>query len=214
MLLCLQSLDPKLRNSNDDAIMETVRGINYSLIGWYLQTYGMQNALAFIQWLGLPLFSNSDDFRWAQPKSPLRTERNRDTQSKLNGFLDGYDNFEQKLSYKFQDKTYLLQSVTHESFTSNDLTPSYKGLDFVGDAVLNYAIVRHLFRHPANLSAYQLRSISSLLYCNSSLATVSMRNGFHKYLRYTEPSIRDNINSFEAFLRRNKFKPVNDVSDG
>lgn len=194
-------------------MVKTVQGINYTLIGWYLQTYGMQNAFAFIQWLGVPLFENSEQFTWSQPKSPLRKELNHETHHKLNQFLDGYNIFEQKLGYKFQDKSYLLQSVTHESFIANDLTPSYRGLDFVGDAIVNYTIVRHLFRHPTYLNANDLQSVSSLLYCNSSLATVSVRNEFHKYLRYTEPDIRDNINSFVAFLRRNKFQPVNDVSN-
>lgn len=172
----------------------------------------MQNSFAFIQWLGVPLFSNDERFTWSQPRSPLQKELNDETKQKLDQLLDGYNKFEEKLGYNFQNKAYLLQSVTHESFTSNDLTPSYHGLDFVGDAILNYTIARHLFRHPASLKAKELQSASSLLYCNSSFATVSVRNEFHKYLRYTQPDIRDSINSFVTFLRRNKFQPVNDVS--
>lgn len=191
---------------------ETVREINYSLIGWFLQTYGMQNTFAFIQWLGIPLFTNPSNCMWLQPKSPLQKEFNDHTKTKLNQLLDGYDTFQQKIRYNFQNKAYLLQSITHHSFTSNDLTPDYHGLDFIGDAILNYLIVRHLFRQPVYLDADELSEFSTLLYCNSSIATISIRNDLHKYLRYTTPELRDDINSFVAFLRRNKFKPVDDVS--
>lgn len=198
---------------SDESITETVREINYSLIGWYLQTYGMQNAFAFIEWLGIPLFSNPDNPKWSPPKSSLPEEFNAETQRKLNHLLDGYESLELKVNYNFRNKALLLQSVSHESFASNDITGDYRGLDFMGDAILNYAIVRHLFRHPVHLDADELSDLSSLLYCNSSIATVAIRNDLHKYLRYTTPELRDNINSFVAFLRRNKFKPVDDVSE-
>lgn len=197
-------------NPSDEFIAERVRDINYSLIGWYLQTYGMQNTLAFIQWLGVPLFSDADNFKWPEI-SPLLAANDHETQRKINNFLDGYDALEHKIKYKFRNEAHLLQSVTHESFVANDLTPHYRGLDFVGDAILNYAIVRHLFRQPMYLNADDLMNVSRLLECNSCIATVFIRNDMHKYLRYTTPTIRDSINSFAAFLQRNKFKPIDDV---
>lgn len=194
----------------DELVAERVRDINYSLIGWYLQMYGMQNALAFIQWLGVPLFSDPNKLEWPEI-SPLTASDNHETQRKINNFLDGYDTLEQKINYKFRNKAHLLQSVTHESFVANDLTPNYHGLDFVGDAILNYALMRYLFCQPIYLNANELSSLSSLLSCNSCFATVAMRNNMHKYFRYTTPTIRDNIKSFAAFLQRNKFKPIDDV---
>lgn len=212
---CPNSLHSKqnlYNDGSDDFITETVRGINYSLIGWYLQTYGMQNALAFIEWLGVPLFTSAENNSWLQPVSPLRIENSEETQRRLNSMLDGYDALEKKLNHQFQEKAYLLQSISHESFTSNDLTPNYQGLDFAGDAILNYAIVRHLFRQYPSMSADDLLNICTLLQSNSSLATISVRNEFHTFLRYTAPELRDNVNSFVAFLRRNRCRPVNDVS--
>lgn len=212
-ILHFQSLYQDSPQNNDVFITETVRGINNSLIGWYLQTYGMQNALAFIEWLGVPLSLNTENSSLSQPKSPLLIENNDTAQRRLTEMLDGYDELEKKLQYKFQDKAYLLQSVSHESFTSNDLTPNYHGLDFVGDAIVNYAIVRYLFRHPQFLEADDLNNVTTLLQSNSNFATVSVRNEIYKFLRYTKPEIRDNINSFVAFLRTNRFKPVKDVSN-
>lgn len=163
-----------------------------------------------IQWLGVTIFSNADKLKWSKV-SPLLVENNQETQRKINNFLDGYDALEQKIRYKFRNKAHLLQSVSHESFVANDLTQHYRGLDFVGDAILNYALIRHLFRQPNYLNANELNKLSGLLICNSCIATVSVRNNMHKYLRYTTPTIRGNINSFATFLQCNKFKPIDDV---
>lgn len=197
-------------NVTDEYVAERVQDINYSLIGWYLQTYGMQNTLAFMQWLGVPLFSSADNLKWPEV-SPLLAGNCNEIQRKINALLDGYHSLERTINYKFRNKGHLLRAVTHESFVANDLTPHYRGSDFLGDAVLNYAIVRHLFRQPAHLNADDLANACYLLRSNSCLATVSVRNNLHKYLRYTTPTIRGNVNSFAAFLQRNKCKPIDDV---
>lgn len=181
--------------------------INYALIGWYLQRFGMQNALAFIDWLGVPVLA--DD---AQFPSPLRKPHDAETLKKLDRLVDGYDYVEQKLQYKFTDRSYLLQSFTHETFTTNNLTPTYHGLDFIGDAVANYALTRHLFQTNARCSASELDDILNLLRSNASFSTVHVRNGFHKYLRHVSAPLRDELNHFESFLRLNKFRPAEDVS--
>lgn len=175
----------------------------------------MLNTLAFIEWLGvsvLPETKCSTSNPWPQLKSPLLQQQNAETQSKLNRLLDGYNSFEQTLKYQFQDKSYLLRAVTHDSFTSNDLTLNYKCLDFIGDAIFNYAIVRHIFRDPANYPAKNLQHSLQLLTSNSNLAVVSIRNQFYKYLRYTSPALRNEIAHFVAYLSQNKCKPIHDVS--
>lgn len=194
--------------ASDDIVVEAVRGVNHSLIGWYLQTYGMQNTMALIEWLGVTLFADSANH--SLPSTPLLIENTAKTQQKLNQLLDGYDILEKKINYKFHDRAFLLQSVSHESFDANDLTPNYVGLDFIGDAIANYSIVRHLFRQ-SQLDANAIGNVSSLLQSNSSFATISVRNEIHKFIRFTTPVIRDNINAFTAFLRRNRFRPVNDL---
>lgn len=186
---------------------QTIVDLNYALIGWYLQRFGMQNALAFIDWLGVPVLVDDAAF-----PSPLRKPHDAETLKKLDRLVDGYDYVEQKLQYKFIDRSYLLQSFTHETFTTNDLTPTYVGLDFIGDAVANYALTRHLFQTNARCSANELDDILNLLKSNASFGTVHVRNGFHKYLRHVSAPLRGELNHFEAFLRLNKFRPVEDVS--
>ena len=52
---------------------------------------------------------------------------------------------EQILGYSFKEKSFLLQALTHASYTSNELTESYERLEFLGDAVLDYLVTAHIF---------------------------------------------------------------------
>lgn len=40
------------------------------------------------------------------------------------------------LNYKFKDRAYMLQALTHPSYTRNNITTSYQRLEFLGDAVI------------------------------------------------------------------------------
>lgn len=69
------------------------------------------------------------------PKSPLLRHVS-DPEGELSRLLDGFDVFERQLKYRFQDRSYLLQAMTHASYSPNRLTDCYQRLEFLGDAVL------------------------------------------------------------------------------
>lgn len=133
-----------------------------ALIGAYLIECGLRGALLFMAWLGirvLPSYEivyepasericgSTEPFvrdgikyqtcygHWTAPKSPLlmHSPNPHDTLEQL---LDGYHVFEDIIGYRFQDRSYLLQAMTHASYTPNRLTDCYQRLEFLGDAVL------------------------------------------------------------------------------
>jgi len=53
--------------------------------------------------------------------------------------LEGISDLERRLGYKFRDPSYLLQAITHASYSSNRATDCYQRLEFLGDAVLGTA---------------------------------------------------------------------------
>ena len=53
--------------------------------------------------------------------------------------LEGVDDLERRLCYKFQDRSFLLQAITHASYSSNRITDCYQRLEFLGDAVIGTA---------------------------------------------------------------------------
>ena len=121
-----------------------------ALIGAYLISCGPRGALLFMTWLGvdvLPKDDNGDPLNLQAPPSPLiRTPSISSAERHLHYLLDGFNKFEHMVGYVWRDKAYLLQAFSHASFYPNRLTDCYQRLEFLGDAVLDYLITRHLYQ--------------------------------------------------------------------
>ncbi|KAL5008233.1 hypothetical protein ScPMuIL_013814 [Solemya velum] len=114
-----------------------------ALIGCYLTSCGKKAALLFMSWLGLKVLPrketviseetpngipkiNENEFdKLPSPPSPLLNFAH-DAERILNHLLDGYDAFEQKIGYTFQDRSFLLQAFTHASYHYNTVTDCYQ----------------------------------------------------------------------------------------
>ena len=121
-----------------------------ALVGAYLISCGPRGALLFMTWLGvdvLPKDDNGDPLNLQAPPSPLiRTPSISSAERHLHYLLDGFNKFEHMVGYVWRDKAYLLQAFSHASFYPNRLTDCYQRLEFLGDAVLDYLITRHLYQ--------------------------------------------------------------------
>ncbi|GAB0099255.1 Endoribonuclease Dcr-1 [Sergentomyia squamirostris] len=198
-----------------------------ALIGAYLIECGPRGALLFMAWVGirvLPCYeiqypdngyrlpgtsskeSNSGKRTvygwWAQPKSPLLDHYPQHKQM-LSLLLDGFDQFEEAIGYEFRDKSYLLQAMTHASYSPNRLTDCYQRLEFLGDAVLDYLITRHLYEDPRQHSPGALTDLRSALVNNTIFASLAVRHGFHKYFRHLSPGLNEVIDRFVRFQHEN-----------
>jgi len=54
--------------------------------------------------------------------------------------LQDVSDLERRLGYKFRDRSFLLQAITHASYSPNRITDCYQRLEFLGDAVLGTAL--------------------------------------------------------------------------
>lgn len=158
-----------------------------------------------------PYENETDDCLWGHPETPL-LRTTPEAIDKLNQLLIGYEHFEKNLNYQFNDVSFLLQAVTHPTFTENDLTNCYKPLDFIGDAAIDYIIARHLYRNPKNLNSNELTDIHTHLVNNTSFATIAVRNQFHQYIRLISKKHSDFINSFVRLAQKHNYIMANDVS--
>lgn len=69
------------------------------------------------------------------PESPL-LRHVVDPEGELASLLSGFEVLEASLHYSFRDKSYLLQAMSHASYSPNRITDCYQRLEFLGDAVL------------------------------------------------------------------------------
>ncbi|XP_046976248.1 endoribonuclease Dcr-1-like isoform X1 [Vanessa cardui] len=146
-------------------------------------------------WAGRPVGAlrpyRTADNKWLQPifgelkapPSPL-LRYIEDPEGELEQMLSGYDALERTLQYRFRDRSLLLQALTHASHQRNRLTDCYQRLEFLGDAILDYLITRHLFEDPRRHSPGALTDLRSALVNNTIFATLAARHGFHKYARH------------------------------
>ena len=120
-----------------------------ALIGAYLISCGPRGALLLMTWLGLEVLPKDDQGQplgLQSPASPMiATPTISSPERHLSYLLDGFSKFEHMIGYVWREKAYLLQAFSHASFYPNRLTDCYQRLEFLGDAVLDYLITRHLY---------------------------------------------------------------------
>ncbi|ELU12939.1 hypothetical protein CAPTEDRAFT_223153 [Capitella teleta] len=182
-----------------------------ALIGCYLVTCGQRAALQFMSWLGLRVLPNvkpADKNNLAMsgfsclppPPSPLLTHVSN-SEDVLKHLLDGYEEFEEKICYKFRDRSYLLQAFTHASYHYNTVTDCYQRLEFLGDAILDYVITRHLFEDSEKHSPGVLTDLRSALVNNNIFAALAVKWNFHKYFRAISPQLFYVIDKFVTWQK-------------
>lgn len=178
-----------------------------ALIGAYLVSCGPRAALLFMSWLGLEVLSEgrarqvSTDPTAALygPLEPPLVDPNVNTY--LGELLSGYDAFERRINYTFHDRGYLLQAFTHASYHYNRLTDCYQRLEFLGDAVLDYLITRHLYEDPQRHSPGTLTDLRSALVNNTFFASLAVKYDFHRYFKNVSPGLFAVIQRFVEMKR-------------
>ncbi|CAI9730629.1 endoribonuclease Dicer-like [Octopus vulgaris] len=187
-----------------------------ALIGCYLTCCGKRAALLFMSWLGLKVLpqkhilqeqydENITEHQLDEletPLSPLLTHT-INAEEVLERLLDGYETFEKEIGYKFSDRSYLLQAFTHASYHYNTVTDCYQRLEFLGDAILDYVITRHLYEDSQRYSPGVLTDLRSALVNNNIFAALAVKWNFHKFFKAISPEL---FNVIERFVARQKEK--------
>ncbi|XP_034274302.2 LOW QUALITY PROTEIN: endoribonuclease Dicer [Pantherophis guttatus] len=122
-----------------------------------------------------------------------------DAETTLNHLISGFENFEKKINYSFKNKAYLLQAFTHASYHYNTITDCYQRLEFLGDAILDYLITKHLYEDPRQHSPGVLTDLRSALVNNTIFASLAVKYDYHKYFKAVSPELFHVIDDFVQF---------------
>uniref|UniRef100_A0A6J0V589 ribonuclease III n=2 Tax=Pogona vitticeps TaxID=103695 RepID=A0A6J0V589_9SAUR len=122
-----------------------------------------------------------------------------DADRTLNHLISGFENFERKINYSFKNKAYLLQAFTHASYHYNTITDCYQRLEFLGDAILDYLITKHLYEDPRQHSPGVLTDLRSALVNNTIFASLAVKYDYHKYFKAVSPELFHVIDDFVQF---------------
>lgn len=92
------------------------------------------------------------DMKWDTLENRVTTLYDRAITPQGMHFPTYLHHLETLLGYTFKKKALLLEAITHPSHTSDSTFVSYQRMEFLGDSVLDMAIVDRLFRHEKNFS--------------------------------------------------------------
>ncbi|XP_019181100.1 PREDICTED: endoribonuclease Dicer homolog 2-like isoform X2 [Ipomoea nil] len=162
---------------------ETIADVTEALIGAFLSTAGEIAALSFLRWLGLDI-----DFIDAPivGNFPLNAEQMVNVKRLESDSL---------LNYTFRDPSLLVEALTHGSYIPHG-TQSYQRLEFLGDAVLDYAVTRHFYDQYPGLSPGCLTELRSESVNNACYALSSVKAGLHNYILHSSTALRSSIADF------------------
>lgn len=115
---------------------------------------------------------------------------------------------EKALNYRFRDHSLLVQAFTHTSLPRdyNPIRNSYEQLEFLGDALLDFLVTRHLYLNHRNMSPGNLTDLRSAVVNNYSFAVLAVKLGFAKHLKSLSPPLFHIVNKFVVKLKEQELK--------
>ncbi|KAF9469115.1 hypothetical protein BDZ94DRAFT_1208489 [Collybia nuda] len=104
------------------------------------------------------------------------------------------------IGHKFARPYLLAQALTHPSIQGFEST-SYERLEFVGDAVLDFMVIRHIYDRDQQLSPGGLTLLKSAMVSNSALAAICVWSGLHEHLLYESYILATSIQEYVTAIK-------------
>ncbi|NP_001335948.1 Endoribonuclease Dicer homolog 1 [Zea mays] len=117
-----------------------------------------------------------------------------------------FDTLEGALGIKFQNKGLLVEAITHASRPSSGVS-CYQRLEFVGDAVLDHLITKHLFFTYTDLPPGRLTDLRAAAVNNENFARVAVKHKLHVHLRHGSSALETQIREFVKDVQEELSKP-------
>ncbi|CAI0436579.1 unnamed protein product [Linum tenue] len=151
-----------------------------ALIGAYLSTGGETASLLFMDWIGIKVeFNNSVTSERQLQVDPEKLVNIRHLESLLN--------------YSFNDRSLLVEALTHGSYMLPEIPRCYQRLEFLGDSVLDYLITVHLYKKYPDISPGLLTDMRSASVNNECYAQSAIKNGLHKHILHASQRLHKDI---------------------
>ncbi|MDD5437941.1 MAG: ribonuclease III [Patescibacteria group bacterium] len=121
-----------------------------------------------------------------------------------------YKPLEERLGYKFKDKSMLLQSLTHRSYLNEHSDYEYEHnerLEFLGDAVLELIVTEHLYKNYANPEG-ELTNWRAALVNAKTLAGIATQLEFEDYLLMSKGEAKDKNSKARMYILANAIEAI------
>ncbi|CAF1375740.1 unnamed protein product [Rotaria sordida] len=170
-----------------------------ALIGAFLISTDYIITIQFMKWLGLDVIPLDENNHIMEIPSILCSYSTND---EINQIVDKFYKeqeffyIENIINYKFNNKAYLIAAFTHPSSFSNRLTNCYERLEFLGDAVLDFLVTRHIFVNNTNITPGRVTDIRQDLSNNGRLAYILVACRLHTKILHNSPDLFGKISIY------------------
>ncbi|XP_041994061.1 endoribonuclease Dicer homolog 3-like isoform X1 [Salvia splendens] len=170
---------------------KTVSDCVEALIGAYYVGGGLAAAVSFMKWLGIEA-----DFDHSLVEDAIRTASLYCHAPKA----EDIGALESKLGYNFSTKGLLLEAITHAAQSEGGVHYSYERLEFLGDAVLDILVTRHLYESHSKVDPGLLTDMRSESVNNDNFALSAVRRNLHPHLQRVSSLLKDQISEFVSLV--------------
>ncbi|KAM7272342.1 hypothetical protein ACFE04_027005 [Oxalis oulophora] len=181
---------------------KTVADVVEALIGVFLSIGGEQAGLLFMNFIGIAV-----DFNY------IPSERSFQVQAEK---LVNVQYLESLLKYSFNDRSLLVEALTHGSYMLPGIPSCYQRLEYLGDSVLDYLITLHFYEQYPGLTPGKLTDMRSASVNNDCYAQSAMKAELHKHILHTShelyKKVIEAVKNFETLSLESTFGWESDSS--
>ncbi|MBD3251389.1 ribonuclease III [Candidatus Uhrbacteria bacterium] len=124
--------------------------------------------------------------------------------------LENLAPLEERLNYTFKDKSLLVQAMTHRSYLNEHADfpyPHNERMEFLGDAVLELVVTRHLFLNYSNPEG-ELTNWRAALVNAKTLAGIARQLNFEEFLLMSKGEAKDANSKARMYILANAIEAI------
>ncbi|KAL1739966.1 hypothetical protein HDZ31DRAFT_48445, partial [Schizophyllum fasciatum] len=188
---------------SDKALADVVEAI----LGAAHLSAGRDGALQVAKALGLPVAKNADIW------DDFKTQVSLPVSSSVLGMLrqGTVQSVESLIGQKLKKPEFLVLALMHANASSP--IGNYERLEFLGDAILDFIVVEHIYRKYSQQPPSVLTLLKSAMVGNSPLAAICVETGLHRHLHQRSQNIQNNIATYITALEEAKKKEYEAAND-
>uniref|UniRef100_A0A7N0U744 Uncharacterized protein n=1 Tax=Kalanchoe fedtschenkoi TaxID=63787 RepID=A0A7N0U744_KALFE len=172
-------------------VSKTIADCVEALIGAYYDGGGLTAALHVMKWFGVDADIDQSLVIEMIKSASIHSYIPQPVDIKI---------LESKLGYEFSVKSLLQEAVTRASEQEVGVSYCYQRLEFLGDALLDLLITRHLYQSHKDIDQGELTDLRSASVNNENFAQVAVRHQLHPHFQNCSGLLLTQIEEYVTFL--------------
>ncbi|KAF5387826.1 hypothetical protein D9615_000336 [Tricholomella constricta] len=183
---------------------KAVADVAEALIGAGYVTGGRELGLKVSRALGIPI---SDIHAWTDLVKMAASPPPSSVPKLRPGSIERVEDI---IGYQIEQPHVLAHALMHPSIHGHNSTVSQR-LEFVGDAILDFMVISHLYDREQHLTPGGLTLLKGAMVSNSALAAVCVCSGLYEYFHHKSHALQTSIREYATKIKTSQTKEYQDA---